>query len=85
VWEIPPAVWEWVIGVSFLGVVHGIRSFLPRMLEQAEGHVVNTASLAGHFGSPFQSPYVATKFAVVGLSECLHHELTGASVRVPAL
>jgi short-subunit dehydrogenase len=55
------------------------------MLEQGEGHVVNTASMAGHFGSPFQSPYVSTKFAVVGLSESLHHELLGTPVGVSVL
>jgi short-subunit dehydrogenase len=69
-------------------VLHGIRAFVPRMLRAgAEGHVVNTASMAGITSGPFISDYFVTKHAVLALSESLHHELTltGAPVRVSAL
>lgn len=75
-WECTNADWEWAIGVNLWGVVHGIRSFLPRMLESGEpGHVVNTASVAGIVAPPLSSPYVATKHAVVGMTESLFHDL----------
>lgn len=74
-WEIPLSTWDWIVGVNMLGVVHGIRSFVPRMIEQDEGHVVNTASIAGLISGPGMSPYNATKHAVVAISEALHHEL----------
>jgi NAD(P)-dependent dehydrogenase (short-subunit alcohol dehydrogenase family) len=83
--------WKWVIDVNLYGVIHGLRSFVPRMLEAGEeGHVVNTASVAGLHGGPLISPYYATKHAVVGLSESLYMELkiinsrVGASVLCPA-
>jgi len=73
-WESPLADWRWVVGVNVMGVVHGIRSFLPLMIEQGtEAHVVNTASLAGLVASA--TLYGTTKFAVVGLSENLYLEL----------
>jgi NAD(P)-dependent dehydrogenase (short-subunit alcohol dehydrogenase family) len=80
-WATPLADWEWVVGVNMWGVVHGIRAFVPRMIAQGEGHVVNTASMAGLVGAPMMGPYCATKHAVVGISECLHHDLamTGAA------
>lgn len=86
-WEIPLPLWNWMIGVNMLGVVHGIRSFVPRLLAQGEGHVVNTASVGGLLAGTWMSPYFATKHAVVGLSESLHHELTaiGSPVRVSVL
>ncbi|MGZ4676553.1 MAG: SDR family NAD(P)-dependent oxidoreductase [Acidimicrobiia bacterium] len=74
-WEVSAAGWEWTLGVNLMGVIHGIRAFVPRLVEQREGHVVNTASLAGLKGAPFMAPYVATKHAVVGISESLAHEL----------
>jgi NAD(P)-dependent dehydrogenase (short-subunit alcohol dehydrogenase family) len=83
--------WRWVIDVNLFGVIHGIRSFVPRMLASGEeGHVVNTASVAGLHAGPMISPYYATKHAVVGLSESLFLELqmvnarVGASVLCPA-
>jgi NAD(P)-dependent dehydrogenase (short-subunit alcohol dehydrogenase family) len=79
VWEVEPKDWEWIMGVNLWGVVHGIRAFVPRMVEQREGHVVNTASVAGLVGAPSMGAYSATKFAVVGLSECLHHDLQRAT------
>ena len=78
----PPAVWDWVMGVNVDGVINGIATFLPLLLEQDEGHIVNTASLAGLGGVPGMGPYCASKFAVVGLSESLFYELAMASTRV---
>lgn len=88
VWEQTLESWRWVLGVNLWGVIHGIRTFVPRMLAQGgDGHVVNTASMAGHLSMPFLSSYNASKFAVVTISECLHHELqiTGAPLRVSVL
>lgn len=65
--------WEWVMNVNFWGVVHGHRAFLPRMIEQGEGHVVNTASMAGHM--PGHSPYTASKWAVVGITQGLYNAM----------
>ena len=86
-WEIPLAEWEWILKINLLGVVHGIRSFVPRLVEQGEGHVVNTASIAGLGPLPFASPYNATKHAVVGISSTLFHEfaLSGSPVGVTVL
>ena len=72
--------WEWVLGVNFWGVLHGIRAFLPKL--QAAGrpaHIVNTASLAGLVDGPMLAPYFVSKHAVVSLSECLHLELLNDS------
>jgi NAD(P)-dependent dehydrogenase (short-subunit alcohol dehydrogenase family) len=74
-WETSIADWEWVFGVNQWSVVYGIRAFVPRMLAQGEGHVVNTASIAGLLSAPGMAAYCATKHAVVGISECLHHDL----------
>lgn len=83
--------WQWTIGVNLMGVVHGIKSFVPRMLEQKdECHVVNTASVAGLISVPASAVYCVTKHSVVTLSECLHHDLrlfnarVGVSVLCPA-
>lgn len=86
-WELNRAAWQWVVGVNLFGVVNGQHSFLPTMLAQNEGHIVNTASLAGLLALPFSAPYTATKHAVVGLSETLFHELalTGSDVHVSVL
>jgi NAD(P)-dependent dehydrogenase (short-subunit alcohol dehydrogenase family) len=73
----PPEVWEWVMGVNVTGVTNGLAVFLPLFLAQDEGHIVNTASLAGLGGVPGMGPYCASKFAVVGLSESLWYELAG--------
>ncbi|MCI0637406.1 MAG: SDR family NAD(P)-dependent oxidoreductase, partial [Actinobacteria bacterium] len=77
-WQRTLADWEWVMGVNFWGVLHGIRAFVPRMLDGGEeGHVVNTSSLAGVMTFGFSAPYVASKFAVLGMTECLAHDLAG--------
>jgi short-subunit dehydrogenase len=74
-----------VIDVNLYGVIHGLRSFVPRMLAAGEeGHIVNTASVAGLHAGPLISPYYATKHAVVGLSESLYLELKMAKARVSA-
>ena len=77
--------WQWVINVNLWGVIHGVRAFLPRMLEGGdEGHIVNTASMAGLTTAPFMSVYDVTKHGVVALSESLYKELqvTGAPIGV---
>ncbi len=80
------AEWMWVLGVNLHGVVHGIASFLPRMVASAEpGHIVNTASMAGHVAAGGMGPYNASKYAVVGLSESLFHELNGTPIGVSVL
>lgn len=80
------AEWMWVLGVNLHGVVHGIASFLPRMVASGEqGHVVNTASMAGHVAVGGMGPYNASKFAVVGMSESLFHELNGSPIGVSVL
>lgn len=86
-WDIPLPMWEWIVGVNLFGIVHGIRSFLPPLLAQKEGHIVNTASVGGLLAGPWMSPYHATKHAVVAISESLYHELTavGSPVRVSVL
>jgi NAD(P)-dependent dehydrogenase (short-subunit alcohol dehydrogenase family) len=87
-WEQSLEEWAQVVDVNLWGVIHGIRTFVPIMLRQGtEGHVVNTASMAGLMSLPLIAPYHATKFAVVTVSESLHMELgmTGAPVRVSVL
>jgi NAD(P)-dependent dehydrogenase (short-subunit alcohol dehydrogenase family) len=83
-WEVPADRWQWIVDVNLLGVANGIRAFVPRLIEQGEGHVVNTASIAGVTTAPYMGPYVATKHAVVGMSESLHFDLqiTGNSDKV---
>jgi NAD(P)-dependent dehydrogenase (short-subunit alcohol dehydrogenase family) len=82
-WSQPLQNWEWGFGVNLWGVIHGIRTFVPIMLDQGtEGHVVNTASMAGLLSSPFMSVYNATKFAVVTISESLHFELAMQQAKV---
>ena len=77
--------WEWVINVNLWGVIHGVRAFLPRMLGGGdEGHIVNTASMAGLTTAPFMSVYDVTKHGVVALSESMYREfqVTGAPIGV---
>jgi NAD(P)-dependent dehydrogenase (short-subunit alcohol dehydrogenase family) len=80
-----PEVWQWVIGVNVLGVAYGVSAFAPLMIEQGEGHIVNTASEAGLTASPVLGAYHASKYAVVGLSESLVLELAGTGVGVSCL
>jgi NAD(P)-dependent dehydrogenase (short-subunit alcohol dehydrogenase family) len=81
--DISQATWDWVLGVDLLGVLHGCRVFLPLLREQDEAHIVNTGSLASlDAGMVTAAPYVVAKFAVLGLSENLHHELAAAGETV---
>jgi NAD(P)-dependent dehydrogenase (short-subunit alcohol dehydrogenase family) len=73
--DLPRLDFEWVIGVNLWGVVNGIRAFLPRLVAQDEGHIVNTASVSGLFHRPRMGPYNTTKAAVVALSETIKFEL----------
>lgn len=95
IWEHSLKDWEWVIGVNLMGVAHGVRVFVPGMVEAArrdpayEGHVVNTASMAGLLNAPNMGAYNVSKHAVVSLSETLYQDLRlvtdqiGASVLCP--
>jgi len=74
-WEAPLSTWEWVLGVNLWGVIHGLRAFVPILMQQSQGYVVNTASVAGLVAGPFMAPYNASKHAVVAISETLHHEM----------
>jgi NAD(P)-dependent dehydrogenase (short-subunit alcohol dehydrogenase family) len=79
-WERSIEDWQWILGVNLWGVINGIRSFAPIMLKQTdECHIVNTASVAGLIAGAGDAVYTASKFAVVGLSESLHHEMAAAS------
>jgi NAD(P)-dependent dehydrogenase (short-subunit alcohol dehydrogenase family) len=90
VWENTEHDWEWILGVNLRGVVNGVRAFAPRLIAQDEGHIVNTASVAGLISPPGMGAYSVSKHAVVALSEALHHDLrergsrVGVSVLCPA-
>jgi NAD(P)-dependent dehydrogenase (short-subunit alcohol dehydrogenase family) len=78
--------WRWVLDVNLMGVLHGIRSFLPHIREHGEGgHIVNTASMAGMNGGLGFSPYAASKFAVVAMSEGLAAQLRPHGIGVSVL
>lgn len=83
---ISPATWRWVVDVNLMGVVHGLAAFLPAMRAHGQGgHIVNTASMAGLQANLGFSPYVATKYAVVGMSEGLAKELAPDGIGVSVL
>jgi NAD(P)-dependent dehydrogenase (short-subunit alcohol dehydrogenase family) len=90
IWEHSADEWDWVLGVNLMGVVHGVRVFTPMMLEAArahadyEGHIVNTASMAGLLSTPNMGAYNVSKHAVVALSETLYQDLALVSDRVSA-
>lgn len=75
VWEQSLDDWRWVLGVNLWGVIHGVRTFAPLMIEQGDGHIVNTASMAGLISAPFMGAYNVSKHAVVTLSETLFADL----------
>ena len=83
--ESTPADWRWVVDVNILGVAHGVSAFGPLLVEQGEGHIVNTASEAGLVTNDFLGVYCATKHAVVGLSEALWREVHPLGVGVSCL
>lgn len=91
-WERPVADFDWTLGVNLYGIVHAIRAFVPRMLEAGQpGHIVTTASMGGLITNAYSGPYYTSKFAAVGLTECLAHDLAavgapiGVSCLVPSL
>jgi NAD(P)-dependent dehydrogenase (short-subunit alcohol dehydrogenase family) len=81
-WEMSVETWRWVLGVNLWGVIHGVRTFVPLLMQQREAHIVNTASVAGLVAAPFMGPYNASKHAVVAISETLHHELAMSAPHV---
>ena len=89
-WEVSLRDWEWVLGVNLMGVVYGVRVFTPMMLEAArkdpsyQGHIVNTASMAGLLNPPNMGIYNVSKHAVVSLSETLYHDLRLVTDQVTA-
>ena len=80
-WVGPIETWEWVMGVNFWGVVHGVRAFLPHLVMSGGGHIVNTASIAGLYPG-FAAPYDASKHAVVALTEGLYTSLAAAEMPI---
>jgi NAD(P)-dependent dehydrogenase (short-subunit alcohol dehydrogenase family) len=86
--DIDEKMWQWIFGVNLFGVVHGVRTFVPRMLASGEeGHVVNTASIGGlQVNAELQNgSYSMTKYAVVALSEALQLQLAGSAIGVSVL
>jgi NAD(P)-dependent dehydrogenase (short-subunit alcohol dehydrogenase family) len=78
--------WEWLLEINVIGVVNGLRTFLPHMRAHGEpAHIINTASVAGHIAGPGVSVYTASKFAVVGLTECLRAELADSAIGISVL
>jgi len=90
IWETTLKDWEWVVGVNLMGVAHGIRVFTPMMLAAAakdpsyEGHITNTASMAGLLNAPNMGVYNATKSAVVAMSETLYQDLRLVTEQISA-
>jgi NAD(P)-dependent dehydrogenase (short-subunit alcohol dehydrogenase family) len=81
-----PEDWEWQLDVNLWGVINGIQTFLPRMLERGDDcHIVNTASMSAFVSLPGTGIYCTTKMALRGLSECLHMDLKGTGIRVSML
>src|SRR5436190_5836543 len=89
-WEMSAGDWQWIMGVNLWGVINGVRTFAPRLIARDDGHIVNTASVAGIITPPGTAAYNVTKHAVVALSETLYHDLrernsrVGVSVLCPA-
>ncbi len=78
--------WDWVMGVNLQGVINGVQTFVERIKSHGEGgHIVNTASMAGHLAFPGLGVYNTTKFAVVGLSEALRADLAAHKIGVSVL
>jgi NAD(P)-dependent dehydrogenase (short-subunit alcohol dehydrogenase family) len=80
-WLGPIETWEWLMGVNFWGVVHGVRAFLPRLIVSGGGHIVNTASMAGLYPG-FAPPYDASKHAVVAITEGLYNSMQSAGMPI---
>jgi NAD(P)-dependent dehydrogenase (short-subunit alcohol dehydrogenase family) len=85
IWDRPDADFDFVLGANVWGILHGIRAFVPRMIAQGtEGHVVNTSSVAGLLGAPFEAPYAISKFAAYAATESLAHDLVAAGSKIRA-
>ncbi len=88
IWDRPVEDFEFVLGVNLWGILHGIRAFVPRMMAQdTEGHIVNTASVAGLLGAPYEAPYAVSKFAAFAATESLANDLAtvGSKLRASVL
>ena len=82
-WERSIEDWQWILNINLMGVVHGLHSFVPRMIAQdTPGHIVNISSLAGLLASPLMGPYTVSKQAVVALTETLHYELASLNAKL---
>ena len=81
-WTAPTSDWQWVFGVNVWGVIHGIQAFMPILLEQDEGHVVNTGSAACFESLPGMAAYGASKHAVLAISEALQREMLAMQAKV---
>ncbi len=78
--------WRWIVDINIMGIVYGCETFIPLIASHGEGgHIINTASMAGHVTNPGMGPYFATKFAVVGYSEALRMELKNIGIGVSCL
>lgn len=87
-WDRPAADMDFVMGVNVGGILNGISAFVPRMIEQGtDGHIVNTVSVSGLFGTPYSGPYTISKFAAFAVTEVLAHDLesVGSRLKVSAL
>jgi len=74
-WSLSKDDYEWTLGIVLGGVINGVRTFVPHLVDHGDGHVVITASVSGHVASPFNAPYAIAKHGVVTLAESLFHEL----------
>jgi len=84
--QLPLEDWQWVVDINLMGIVYGIETFVPLMRRHGDGgHIVNTASMAGHATMAGMAPYHATKFAAVGYSEALRQELAPENIGVSVL
>ncbi len=84
--ETPLKDWKWIVDINLMGVVYGCEVFVPLIKSHGEGgHVINTASMAGHISLAGMGPYHATKYAVVGYTECMRQELEPHNIGVSAL
>ena len=86
-WSLSKDDYEWTLGILLGGVIHGVRAFVPHLVDHGDGHVVITASVMGHVSSPFNAPYSISKHGAVTLAETLFHELKteGSTVGVTCL
>jgi len=85
IWDRPVEDFQFVFGANLWGILHGIRAFEPRMLAQdTEGHIVNTASVAGLLGAPFEAPYAISKFAAFAATESLANDLAAVGSKLKA-